>query len=193
MKSLDDVSALPEPYPMWHQHKFGIERTRLCRACVPSLAERAGRIFSQRTRMDIAQRSRRAQRTNMAPTTLLRQVVQCIEGGRSAPSWLCDLSGLCERFFPRPLRETYLAIDRELMTADRDRTGASGAGHIRLDVESDPAVAGAARSAGDDDPCGVTHGGPRASATRGHRYRAGPPPAGMDCDDGAIEIVQPLS
>src|SRR6478609_6759374 len=23
---LDDVSALPEPYPMWHQHKFGIER-----------------------------------------------------------------------------------------------------------------------------------------------------------------------
>jgi len=26
MKQLDDVSALPEPYPMWHQHKFGIER-----------------------------------------------------------------------------------------------------------------------------------------------------------------------
>ena len=23
---LDEVSALPEPYPMWHQHKFGIER-----------------------------------------------------------------------------------------------------------------------------------------------------------------------
>jgi aryl-alcohol dehydrogenase-like predicted oxidoreductase len=23
---LDDVSALPEPYPIWHQHKFGIER-----------------------------------------------------------------------------------------------------------------------------------------------------------------------
>jgi aryl-alcohol dehydrogenase-like predicted oxidoreductase len=23
---LDDVSALPEPYPRWHQHKFGIER-----------------------------------------------------------------------------------------------------------------------------------------------------------------------
>jgi aryl-alcohol dehydrogenase-like predicted oxidoreductase len=23
---LDDVSALPEPYPQWHQHKFGIER-----------------------------------------------------------------------------------------------------------------------------------------------------------------------
>jgi aryl-alcohol dehydrogenase-like predicted oxidoreductase len=23
---LDDVSALPEPYPYWHQHKFGIER-----------------------------------------------------------------------------------------------------------------------------------------------------------------------
>jgi aryl-alcohol dehydrogenase-like predicted oxidoreductase len=23
---LDDVSSLPEPYPMWHQHKFGIER-----------------------------------------------------------------------------------------------------------------------------------------------------------------------
>lgn len=23
---LDDVSALPEPYPMWHQHRFGIER-----------------------------------------------------------------------------------------------------------------------------------------------------------------------
>ena len=26
MTRLDDVSALPEPYPMWHQHKFGIER-----------------------------------------------------------------------------------------------------------------------------------------------------------------------
>jgi aryl-alcohol dehydrogenase-like predicted oxidoreductase len=26
MASLDEVSALPEPYPMWHQHKFGIER-----------------------------------------------------------------------------------------------------------------------------------------------------------------------
>ena len=26
MKRLDDVSALPEPYPHWHQHKFGIER-----------------------------------------------------------------------------------------------------------------------------------------------------------------------
>jgi aryl-alcohol dehydrogenase-like predicted oxidoreductase len=24
--SLDAVSALPEPYPMWHQHKFGVER-----------------------------------------------------------------------------------------------------------------------------------------------------------------------
>jgi len=24
--ALDAVSALPEPYPMWHQHKFGIER-----------------------------------------------------------------------------------------------------------------------------------------------------------------------
>jgi aryl-alcohol dehydrogenase-like predicted oxidoreductase len=24
--ALDEVSALPEPYPMWHQHKFGIER-----------------------------------------------------------------------------------------------------------------------------------------------------------------------
>jgi aryl-alcohol dehydrogenase-like predicted oxidoreductase len=23
---LDEISALPEPYPMWHQHKFGIER-----------------------------------------------------------------------------------------------------------------------------------------------------------------------
>ena len=23
---LDEVSALPEPYPVWHQHKFGIER-----------------------------------------------------------------------------------------------------------------------------------------------------------------------
>jgi aryl-alcohol dehydrogenase-like predicted oxidoreductase len=23
---LDDVSALPEPYPSWHQHKFGVER-----------------------------------------------------------------------------------------------------------------------------------------------------------------------
>jgi aryl-alcohol dehydrogenase-like predicted oxidoreductase len=23
---LDEVSALPEPYPMWHQHKFAIER-----------------------------------------------------------------------------------------------------------------------------------------------------------------------
>ena len=26
MAQLDEVSALPEPYPMWHQHKFGIER-----------------------------------------------------------------------------------------------------------------------------------------------------------------------
>ena len=26
MLALDQVSALPEPYPMWHQHKFGIER-----------------------------------------------------------------------------------------------------------------------------------------------------------------------
>ena len=26
MLALDEVSALPEPYPMWHQHKFGIER-----------------------------------------------------------------------------------------------------------------------------------------------------------------------
>jgi aryl-alcohol dehydrogenase-like predicted oxidoreductase len=26
MTRLDQVSALPEPYPMWHQHKFGIER-----------------------------------------------------------------------------------------------------------------------------------------------------------------------
>ncbi len=26
MIKLDEVSALPEPYPMWHQHKFGIER-----------------------------------------------------------------------------------------------------------------------------------------------------------------------
>jgi aryl-alcohol dehydrogenase-like predicted oxidoreductase len=26
MASLDEVSAMPEPYPMWHQHKFGIER-----------------------------------------------------------------------------------------------------------------------------------------------------------------------
>jgi aryl-alcohol dehydrogenase-like predicted oxidoreductase len=24
--ALDEVSALPEPYPQWHQHKFGIER-----------------------------------------------------------------------------------------------------------------------------------------------------------------------
>jgi aryl-alcohol dehydrogenase-like predicted oxidoreductase len=26
MARLDEVSALPEPYPYWHQHKFGIER-----------------------------------------------------------------------------------------------------------------------------------------------------------------------
>jgi aryl-alcohol dehydrogenase-like predicted oxidoreductase len=26
MARLDDVSALPEPYPSWHQHKFGIDR-----------------------------------------------------------------------------------------------------------------------------------------------------------------------
>lgn len=26
MQALDEVSALPEPYPMWHQHKFGVER-----------------------------------------------------------------------------------------------------------------------------------------------------------------------
>jgi aryl-alcohol dehydrogenase-like predicted oxidoreductase len=30
---LDEVSALPEPYPYWHQHKFGLERNpRLPRA-----------------------------------------------------------------------------------------------------------------------------------------------------------------
>jgi hypothetical protein len=23
---LNDISALPEPYPYWHQHKFGLER-----------------------------------------------------------------------------------------------------------------------------------------------------------------------
>ena len=34
MLALDEVSALPEPYPMWHQHKFGIERN-------PRLAEHA--------------------------------------------------------------------------------------------------------------------------------------------------------
>ena len=26
MRALDEVSALPEPYPQWHQHRFGIER-----------------------------------------------------------------------------------------------------------------------------------------------------------------------
>jgi aryl-alcohol dehydrogenase-like predicted oxidoreductase len=26
MARLDEVSALPEPYPFWHQHKFGLER-----------------------------------------------------------------------------------------------------------------------------------------------------------------------
>jgi len=26
MAQLDEVSALPEPYPYWHQHKFGVER-----------------------------------------------------------------------------------------------------------------------------------------------------------------------
>jgi aryl-alcohol dehydrogenase-like predicted oxidoreductase len=26
MRRLDEVSALPEPYPSWHQHKFGLER-----------------------------------------------------------------------------------------------------------------------------------------------------------------------
>ena len=26
MGRLDEVSATPEPYPYWHQHKFGIER-----------------------------------------------------------------------------------------------------------------------------------------------------------------------
>jgi aryl-alcohol dehydrogenase-like predicted oxidoreductase len=26
MVRLDEVSALPEPYPQWHQHKFGVER-----------------------------------------------------------------------------------------------------------------------------------------------------------------------
>lgn len=26
MSRLDEVSALPEPYPYWHQHKFGVER-----------------------------------------------------------------------------------------------------------------------------------------------------------------------
>ena len=32
---LDEVSALPEPYPYWHQHKFGIERNPR----VPSLRD----------------------------------------------------------------------------------------------------------------------------------------------------------
>jgi len=27
--SLDEASVLPEPYPQWHQHKFGIERNPL--------------------------------------------------------------------------------------------------------------------------------------------------------------------
>jgi aryl-alcohol dehydrogenase-like predicted oxidoreductase len=26
MSRLDEVSATPEPYPYWHQHKFGLER-----------------------------------------------------------------------------------------------------------------------------------------------------------------------
>jgi aryl-alcohol dehydrogenase-like predicted oxidoreductase len=26
MQRLDEASALPEPYPVWHQHKFGVER-----------------------------------------------------------------------------------------------------------------------------------------------------------------------
>jgi diketogulonate reductase-like aldo/keto reductase len=26
MARLDEVSVLPEPYPYWHQHKFGLER-----------------------------------------------------------------------------------------------------------------------------------------------------------------------
>jgi aryl-alcohol dehydrogenase-like predicted oxidoreductase len=26
MARLDEVSATPEPYPYWHQHKFGVER-----------------------------------------------------------------------------------------------------------------------------------------------------------------------
>ena len=33
---LDEVSALPEPYPMWHQHKFAVERNPR----LPSIRER---------------------------------------------------------------------------------------------------------------------------------------------------------
>ena len=35
MRRLDEVSALPEPYPYWHQHKFGIERNPR----IPSMRE----------------------------------------------------------------------------------------------------------------------------------------------------------
>ena len=41
MITLDEVSALPEPYPMWHQHKFGIERNpRLPSMRPPSAQDR---------------------------------------------------------------------------------------------------------------------------------------------------------
>ena len=35
---LDEVSALPEPYPLWHQHKFGIERNPRLPATRPPLS-----------------------------------------------------------------------------------------------------------------------------------------------------------
>lgn len=34
---LDEASALPEPYPMWHQHKFGIERNPLVPSVRPGI------------------------------------------------------------------------------------------------------------------------------------------------------------
>lgn len=41
MAALDEVSALPEPYPMWHQHKFGIERNPRLPGMRPAAANTA--------------------------------------------------------------------------------------------------------------------------------------------------------
>jgi len=41
MARLDEVSALPEPYPYWHQHKFGVERNPRIPAVRPGLASGA--------------------------------------------------------------------------------------------------------------------------------------------------------
>ena len=46
MARLDEVSALPEPYPYWHQHKFGIERNPR----LPPSVQRGRRVDTPRVK-----------------------------------------------------------------------------------------------------------------------------------------------